>query len=194
MKQFLLEAQYADEMRQEFEQELPHRIKRYLEMGSTFIVPNHHFASVEAECKLLFRDGYFYGCIALVQGVAEAISRFLCQKNSFKAAKGFENRVEKLCIRGFISNRAEQHFIKIWENRNDYHHLNPDIERDRKKTEKLAKDKIQRLGRIESEIFGYNICHGKIVPHKPKYWEKCDDKAFMQIGPPRRWQFKHKKS
>jgi len=70
-----------DSLKQELEQTLSSRVQRYLKVKPHGIVPYTQFAPVSAECALLFRDGHFYGCIALSQAVAEAIVRFLCQKN-----------------------------------------------------------------------------------------------------------------
>jgi len=78
-----------DSIEQEFEQTLSSRVQRYLKVKPHGIVPYTKFASVSAECALLFRDGHFYGCIALSQAVAEAIVRFLCQKNGWKPKKEF---------------------------------------------------------------------------------------------------------
>ena len=70
-----------DGIKQEFEQTLSSRVERYLKVKPHGIVPLTEFAPVSAECTLLFRDGHFYGSIALSQAVAEAIAKFLCQKN-----------------------------------------------------------------------------------------------------------------
>jgi hypothetical protein len=70
----------ADGMKQEFEQTLSSRVERYLKVKPHAIAPLTEFAPVSAECTLLFRDGHFYGSIALSQSVAEGIVNFLCQK------------------------------------------------------------------------------------------------------------------
>ena len=60
-----------DGIKQEFEQTLSSRVDRYLKIKPHGIIPLTEFAPVSAECALLFRDGHFYGSIALAQAVAE---------------------------------------------------------------------------------------------------------------------------
>ena len=64
-------AQTANSIKQEFEQTLSERVERYLQVKPHEIIPDAPFAVPSAECSLLFRDGHFYACIALVQAVAE---------------------------------------------------------------------------------------------------------------------------
>ena len=85
-----------DGIRQEFDQTLSARVERYLKVRPHGIIPLTEFAPVSAECALLFRDGHFYGSIALSQAVAEAIVKFLCQKNGWKPKKSFEKNIAKL--------------------------------------------------------------------------------------------------
>jgi hypothetical protein len=90
-----------DGIKQEFEQTLGSRVNRYLKVKPHGIIPLTEFASVSAECALLFRDGHFYGAIALSQAVAEAVAKFLCQKNGWKPKKSFvgqKGTPMKLCV------------------------------------------------------------------------------------------------
>lgn len=159
-----------DGIKQEFEQTLPSRVQRYLKVKPHGIVPYTKFAPASAECTLLFRDGHFYGCIALSQAVTEAIARFLCQKNGWRPEKAFEKNVTKLYTRQFISEEMKNKFLRIWEKRDDYHHLNPNIETDREKLEELAYQKVLLLKEIESKIFKFSVVDGKLVPENKKYW------------------------
>jgi len=159
-----------DGIKQEFEQTLPSLIERYLKVKPHEIVSLAEFAPVSAECFLLFRDGHFYGSIALSQAVAESIARFLCQKNGWKPKKSYEKNVAKLETRQFISKNMKDKFLKLWENRDDYHHLNPTIETDREKLEALAYEKVLLLKEIESEVFKFSSVDGKLVPENRKYW------------------------
>lgn len=159
-----------DGIKQEFEQTLSSRVQRYLKVKPHGIVPLTEFAPVSAECALLFRDGHFYGCIALSQAVAEAIARFLCQKNGWKPKKNFEENIARLQTRQFISNKIKDKLLRIWEKRDDYHHLNPNIETDRVKLEAFAYEKVLLLNEIESEIFRFSVVDGKLVPENRKYW------------------------
>jgi hypothetical protein len=167
--------QTEDSIKQEFEQTLTSRVERYLKVKPHGIVPYTQFAPVSAECTLLFRDGHYYGCIALAQAVAEAIARFLCQKNSWKPEKNFESNIDKLYTRNFISIELKDKFLKIWKNRDDYHHLNQNIETERAKLEKISYEKIFLLKEIESEIFKFSTKDGKLIPKNKKYWQLQKD-------------------
>jgi hypothetical protein len=159
-----------DGIKQEFEQTLSSRVERYLKVKPHGIVPLTEFAPVSAECALLFRDGHYYGSIALSQAVAEAIAKFLCTKNGWKPDKNFEKNVKKLEARQFISKDSRDRFLSLWEKRDDYHHLNPTIETDRQKLETLAYEKVLLLKQIESEVFAFSFVDGKLVPKCKKYW------------------------
>ena len=82
MVDIINEKQLEDDLRQEFEQTIKDRIRRYLSVKPHGIIPNAKFAVASSECSLLFRDGHFYGCIALSQAVAEALVKYICEKNS----------------------------------------------------------------------------------------------------------------
>lgn len=171
-------AQLKDTLQQEFEYSLQQRIDRYLELKPHGIIPNSHFAAVSAECHLLYRDGHYYGTISLTQAVAEALLRFLCEKNELTLSSP-ENSVGKLQKKGIISADQAQSFGSIRKDRNDYHHLNPKIERDRQKLELLAKEKLSCLKQIEEELFAYSANNGKLVPKFPKYWDQKDGKVAV---------------
>ena len=159
-----------DGIRQEFEQTFAARVGRYLRVKPHGIIPMTEFAAVSAECTLLFRDGHFYGAIALSQAVGEAITKFLCQKNGWKPKKGFEENVTKLEGRQFISGDLKEKLLLLWEKRDEYHHLNPTIEVDRENLEALAFNKVSLLKEIESEIFKFSVVDGRLVPENGKYW------------------------
>ena len=170
IQETMQKAMTEDGIKQEFEQTLSSRVERYLKVKPHGIIPLTEFALVSAECTLLFRDGHFYGAIALSQAVAEAIAKFLCQKNGWKPKKSLEENVVKLETRKFISKNMKEKFLLLWEKRDDYHHLNPTIETDRQKLEDLAYDKVSFLKEIESEVFKFSIVDGKLIPENRKYW------------------------
>jgi hypothetical protein len=174
-----------DAIRQEYEQTLSVRAQRYLKIKPHGIIPFTPFAPPSSECGLLFRDGHFYGCIALTQAVAEALTRFLCTKNGWKPAKVFETNLDKLQKRGFISQDIKMKFLNLWQNRDDYHHLNPEIETNLKELENIAFDKILCLKNIEAEIFAFSIDDGKLIPKYPKYWSIGQDgiaQVMLRLG------------
>jgi hypothetical protein len=179
-------AQTANSIKQEFEQTLSERVERYLQVKPHEIIPNAPFAVPSAECSLLFRDGHFYACIALVQAVAEAIVRYVCDIDFRKHDKVFEKNVEKLHTRKFIDDKLQEILLKIWEERDDYHHLNSSVKSDRDTLEKLAKEKACLLVEIESEIFKFSFGNdGSIIPKYPKYWKIRGNQAevFLRLEP-----------
>lgn len=167
----VVKAQAEDTLKQEFNLMFDQRVKRYLELRPHGIIPNSHFAAVSAECYSLYRDGHFYGAISLSQSVSEALVKFLCNKNGWKPNKDFEENIKQLITRQKINQDLADIFTKLWEDRNDYHHLNPNIEQERQKLELLAKSKLTDLKNIESELFAYSANGGKIVPKYPKFWD-----------------------
>jgi len=163
-------AQTTDSIKQEFQQTLPERVERYLQVKPHEIIPNAPFAAPSAECSLLFRDGHFYACIALVQAVAEATVRYVCDIDFGKHDKVFEKNVDKLHTRKFIDDKLQKSLLKIWDKRDDYHHLNSNVKSDRNTLEILAKDKACLLVEVESEIFKFSFGNdGSIIPKYPKY-------------------------
>ena len=178
-KRLVEKAQLKDTLQQEFEYSLQQRIDRYLELKPHGIIPNSHFAAVSAECHLLYRDGHYYGTISLTQAVAEALVKFLCKINGWKPGKVFEDNLEQLEKRGKIVGDLKAKFMELWQRRNDYHHLNPQVEQDRQKLEQLAKEKLSRLKQIEEELFAYSANNGKLVPKFPKYWDQKDGKVAV---------------
>jgi len=148
------------------------RVGRYLEVKRCFpsVIPYTHFSPVSGECVLLYRDGYFFACIALCQAVAEAIVRFLCERNGLPTSS-FCNDVGKLYKKRIVSSNCRAALGTVWEDRNDYHHLNPEVETDTKRLHDLAKEKIVSLGKVEEEVFKVDIVKGKIRPRKPNHWK-----------------------
>ena len=185
MYEIIRQKQIEDSIKQDFDQTLQDRVARYLQVRHHEVIPDMHFAAASAECNLLFRDGYFYACIALAQAVADALVRFLCEVEFGKHGNSFKQNVEKLSVRGFISDKLKESFLEIWDMRNEYHHLKPDIETDRHELEDLARKKIQYLAKIEGEIFHFTNIDGNFVPEKPKYWKKSGEQVnvYLKIDP-----------
>ena len=176
----------TDSIKQEFELTLEERVERYLQVKPHKIIPNAPFAAVSAECSLLFRDGHFYACIALVQAVAEAIVSYICDINFNKHYRVFEKNVEKLHIRKSIDDKLQEALLEIWSRRDDYHHLNYNVKSDRQTLQELAKQKACLLVEVESEIFGFSFGNdGSIIPKYPKYWKISGNRAevFLRLEP-----------
>jgi hypothetical protein len=170
MRKAIRRHQLEDTLRQECLDTISERITRYLELNFTELTPNAHWASISAECIRLYRDGYFFACIALCQAVAEAIVRDLYGKNFNRASSSFENSVNRLCSKGKISLDCKRALEEIWKGRNDYHHLNPEVPTEREKLQVIARSKMIALHCIESEIFAFEWVGGAIKPKYPEYW------------------------
>ncbi len=185
LPQVILRKEIEETLRAEFEYTLSERVSRYLDVKPHEISPNQHFASVSEECAKLYRDGHFYGCIALTQAVAEAIVRFLCDRNGRRSAKRFEENVKRLSVRNVVVSELVESLLKIWEDRDDYHHLNPSIETDRRKLAALANEKARLLVKVEREVFHFEVKEGKLIPRYPKYWDINGDQAqvFLRLEP-----------
>lgn len=145
--------QIEQSIKQEFEKSLPDRVTRHLQISSCAFTASAQFSAASVECSLLFRDGYFYACIALTQAIADSLARSLCHKSGWEASRKLQTNVEKLCVRGIISDKAGKALVKIWEKRNDYYNLNPNLASDRRALEDLAREKIRLLVEAEKEIY-----------------------------------------
>jgi hypothetical protein len=178
--------QLANSLKQDFIGTLDERISRYQELDFIKITPNAHFASVSAECILLYRDGHFLACIALCQAVAEAIVRLMGERSRFTSiSDNYEENVEKLHSRRMKPD-CHQLFKEIWTGRHDYHHLNPQIPTERSKLQGIARSKIVGLHNIESTVFEFAIKDGAILPKYPKYWDINKDglmNVFLRFEP-----------
>jgi hypothetical protein len=153
------------------------RAERYLRARHHGIVADTPFAPASAECIELFKDGHFYGSISLSQAVGEALVRHMCRSNKWKPAENFEENVRKLRERGFIDAAVEGELLRLWEKRDDYHHLNPTVARDRSELESLALAKIRALGEVERFVFawGPSDTPGAIRLLRPQYWPDHTD-------------------
>jgi len=179
-------AQATNSIEEEFERTLSERVERYLQVKPHEIIPHAPFAVPSTECSLLFRDGHFYACIALVQAVAEAIVRYVCDIDFGRHGKVFEKNVAKLHTRRFIDDELREALLRIWKKRDAYHHLNSNVKSDRATLEKLAKEKARLLVEVESKIFRFSFGNdGSIIPKYPKYWNIRDNKAdiYLRLEP-----------
>lgn len=173
--------QVKDTLKQMASLTLEDRVERWCQVMPHDIIPNSHFAAVSMEAYELYRDGHFYGTISLSQSVAEALARFLCEKNNTEPDEQiYWNNIKKLKQLGTDDSLLKP-LESIWQGRNDYHHMNPAVETDRKALEALAKEKLQALQTIERIIFAYTTGEGKINPTYPQYWEMNTADNSMQV-------------
>jgi hypothetical protein len=184
-QEILQKALITSSLKQDFEYTLPTRVERYLQVKPHEIIPNTPFAKPSSECSLLFRDGHYYACVALAQAVAEALTRYMSKINFDGFDKVFEKNVDKLYTRKFIAEKTKNLFYKIWEKRDDYHHLNSTVETDAQTLENLAKEKVVLLNKIETEIFQYTFRDGSFVFKYPQNWNVKQNKTevFLRFQP-----------
>ena len=164
-----------------FEAKLEINLDRTIQTKVHGVIPHHYFSAASSECREMFIEGHFYGCITLAQAVAEGLSRFVADVNGITGlSKDPVNRVSKLHKRGFISAEARGAFKKIWsDDRNIYHHLNENIETDPERLEGRAEECVNALCEIESELFAFDIVEGAISPKRPEYWPKVEENMMM---------------
>ena len=176
-----------------FQITLDDKVNRSLRMPLQQIAPNQYFAAPTRECFDMFVEGYFYGCITLVQAVAEGIVRFLVTKNPAVQVSDMTdygqcvNALQRDRSNPVISDKAFAAFGSIRgprkgkEDRNIFHHLDESIELDKKKLEARAEQCIKSLCEIENEIFAYTSHQGKMVFKNPQYWPPGDEQGDVRV-------------
>ena len=137
------------------------------------IIPNHYFSYVSSECQLLFKNGHYYGCIALCQSVAEALARFMYEKWAGKPpAEKFGANIHKIRnenVQPDVSNMLED--IYGGQQRQDFHHLNKTVPKEYEQLRIIATEKINLLNKVESQVFEYEVIKGRLKVKYPQYWE-----------------------
>jgi hypothetical protein len=151
------------------------------------IIPDEFFAAASSECRDVFIDGHYYACISLSQAVAEGLAQFLGTFHKVGAKKDPALRVQRLRNKSVITQKALEAFRRIWGNdRNTFHHLNPDITIDHPALELRAEECVKALLEIESEIFAFTfVDDGQIAPKHPEYWPRTDaqsTKVFLRLS------------
>ena len=129
------------------------------------IVPNTHFSFASTNAYELYIFGSYIGAIMLSHSVVEGTLKFVCKKQKFT-----ENLISKAYEKKIITAKTKSMICEIREHRNDFHHMNPQIETDNEKLAKLARECVLTLSELENELFGCNFEKGKIVPEKPEFW------------------------
>ncbi|HSA87255.1 MAG TPA: hypothetical protein VLE46_13810, partial [Nitrospira sp.] len=119
--------------------------------------------------------------------VAEGLAQFLGTFHQVGAKKDPAQRVQRLHSKGVITEGTMEAFRRIWGNdRNTFHHLNPDITIDHHALELRAEECVKALLEIESEIFAFNLVDGgKLQPQHPEYWPESDTqpiKVFLRFS------------
>jgi hypothetical protein len=165
----------AEQLRRHDDSRLAGRADRAARTAVHGVIPNHFFSAASSECRDVFIDGHYYGCISLAQAVAEGLSNYLGRLHKVGAKNDPRQRVHRLRTNGVISPEALSAFLRIWGNdRNTFHHLNQDVPTDHTELGRRAEECVQSLLAIESELFAYEINEGRLVPKNSIYWPKSD--------------------
>jgi hypothetical protein len=160
-------------MRASFEAEIPERLRRASLVRLQNIIPAHWFSAAASECAGMYIAGFFYGAISVTQAYVEALSKYLAEQHKIKVRKDVVERCRRLRDRDVLSAPAFDAATKILNDRNDFHHLNKDVEQDFRKLEERAAECINLLHSLESEVFAYSYTAetpGQVVLSKPEYW------------------------
>lgn len=171
-------------LRAEDERTRGDRARRALQVRGLSLVPFGPFAAASAECLDEFRDGHYLGCIALAQSVVEAIVRYVWQtklRRKSSAAGSFEKNLEVAHKKGFIPEDIKGKIDSIWADRNDYHHLNPSIDRAGRSLEDIAREKLLLLCDVEKHFFAFDISDGMLVPKHPEYWPSSNGTTTVYV-------------
>ncbi|KAA5538600.1 hypothetical protein FYK55_27320 [Roseiconus nitratireducens] len=152
---------------------LSERADRFLQVQGGPFVPDAPFAAPSKECVEQFRDGHYFGCIALTQAVLEAVIRHIWQMK-LKKKSGQESTFDKylaaLHKKNIINEEWKSRLEQLWADRNTFHHLRPSVESDLQKLEETALNSLRLLTELEQEFFGFNVQDGTVAPDHPEYW------------------------
>ena len=136
--------------------------------------PESPFSGPIDECTVLFRSGYFLGCIALTRTVIEAIVQHAWQVQMKKKAGqtgSFSKNLEALYKKTLISDEAKNGLEQMWNERQSFESLgySSDAETDQLKLETEARKLLELLNDLQHEFFGFKLKEGAVVPHHPEF-------------------------
>jgi hypothetical protein len=161
----------SEQLARHDEATLAQRTERYASSRVHGIIPNQWFAAASSECRDMYVDGHFYGCISLSQAVAEGIAKFLLEKHSLADPGGQARRCQLLEERGIIDAASAKAFEIIrGTDRNHFHHLNKQIETDWQALKSRAAECVEALYSIESVLFAFDADAGAIRPRNRDLW------------------------
>ncbi len=157
---------------QEFETDLPNKVKRYKELASKqTILPFKHFSPFLAEVKKSYINGFFLTTISGCQALAEAIIRDFCYSISRKGwSNDFKKRLNQLKNRfPALPEELFKAIRSVYADRDDYHHLNPSVPVEYDTLKNEASDKIKLIIRVTEILYPFEIQEGKLSP-KSRLW------------------------
>ena len=161
------------QMRSRFDASLPDRLRRAAAVQLQQLIPAHWFAAAASECAGMYIAGFFYGTISVAQAYLEALSKYLAEHHHVRIGKDTGERCRQLYNKGIISEGALQAALSILDDRNDFHHLNKEVEQDFQKLAVRAKHCINHMHTLESEVFAFSYSDenpGTVVLERSDYW------------------------
>lgn len=166
---------------QMFETTLDEKVDRRGEARVHQAIPGQWFAAASRECRGMYVEGHYYGCISVAQAVAEGISRYVTERNGMKAHKSHAPRVAILRKKEMISEDTLKAFRIIeGRDRHHFHHFNSEVETDRQKLKARALECVEALYLMESDLFEFKVLdEGKMGVTNPRYWDKKDGKYWV---------------
>ncbi len=190
------------QIREDDEARFDQRVARVQRVKVHRIIPQSWFDLASTECRDLFRDGHFYGCICLSQSVAEGLAKFILEVHRVKI--GRQRRPIEQCKKpvtgkplidmlrklsggtrnGRPMNALSDKCLGAFDcieggDRDDFHHLNKGIPTQLEKLEKRAEECVTALYEIESELFGFDFASGSLVPPQRQYWP--EDGKYVKV-------------
>lgn len=119
----------------------------------------------------MFIAGHFYGAISVAQAYVESLARFLYEVYGIRGnPKNPGKQWEKLAVEKLVGSVASDAAQRVLSKRNDFHHLNKEVEQDYAALEKRAEECINLLNAIEVDVFAHSFDRGKLVLARPERW------------------------
>lgn len=159
------------ELRRSFEGRLPEMIRRAAKVRWPAMIPAHWFSAAASECAEMYVSGHFYGAISVAQAYVEALAGYLAEANSVRQATTLV-LWERLQKEKVVSQSCADAACAVMDDRNDFHHMNKNIETEYRSLESRAETVIANVNFIEAEVFECSPSSepGVIAPKNPRYW------------------------
>ena len=144
-----------DSIKNEVLRTLSDRADRFLQVRGIVLIPDGPFAAPSVECAEQFRDGHYFGCIALTQAVLDAVIRHIWQiklKKKPSQEGSFEKNLDALHKKKCISDEWKAKLDQMWAERHSFQHLRPSVEADHLKLEETARNTLTLLNDLEREF------------------------------------------
>jgi len=159
------------QIRAALDAEVPARVERASRVRLQHFIPAHWFAAAGSECASMYVAGFFYGSISIAQAYVEALSLFLAEAHRVRISNDCPARWQRLYREKVVSSAVSEAAVSVLADRNDFHHLNKQIEREYLKLAARSEECVRHLHTIESEVFAYTIdVPGKLTLRNPRYW------------------------